>query len=84
MEIDTPWTPDEIKFLYNFKNSPNYNGWTNYNQGQWLEAERLLTYSEKLRKMHCNCEVTQVMAVVKNMMEAVYPTLEKLYHEYHG
>ncbi len=79
MELDTPWTPDEIKFLYEFKNSPNYNGWTNYNQPQWLEAERLLTYSETLRKMKCNCEVNQVMSSVKAMMEAAYPKIEEIY-----
>jgi|688.fasta_scaffold38382_7 hypothetical protein len=79
MEIETPWTPSEIKFLYEFKNSPNYNGWTNYNQGQWLEAERLLTYSETLRKMKCNCEVNQVMSSVKAMMEAAYPKIEEIY-----
>jgi len=79
MELDTPWTPDEIKFLYEFRNSPNYNGWTNYNQSQWLEAERILTYSETLRKMKCNCEVTQVMSSVKAMMEAGYPKIEEIY-----
>lgn len=78
-EIDTPWMPSEIVWLYNFrKGSYATKKWN----GEWLEAERILTYSEKLRPLSCKCHITRRKDGVINMMNKLGSKLDELYDKY--
>jgi len=72
------WTPEEINFLYDFAmNTPT--SWTKKNSYRWLEAERILTYSDELQKLHCNCQVADVKNRVITMINKARPNIIELY-----
>ena len=77
-EIDTPWMPQEIEWLYNWKKE-KYNGGKGRWDGTWLEAERILTYSEKLRPLSCKCHVMKRKDGVINMMNKLGNTIDTLW-----
>ena len=79
--IDTPWMPSEIKWLYNWKND-KYKGGKGKWDGTWLEAERILTYSEKLRPLSCKCHITRRKDGVINMVNKLGGKLDELYDKY--
>lgn len=78
--METPWTPNEIKMMKEFKD--NIPSWNPKTQHSWLEMERLLTYSETLRKMTCSCQVGAVKDKVMNMLNKASSTIDELYVKY--
>lgn len=82
-EIDNPWTPDEVDFLYHFGQGIQTKGWIKQNNNEWLRADMLLTHSNTLRKLHCNCEVGAIKGKVQNMYKHGYEAITKLYEEAH-
>jgi len=79
-EIDNPWMPEEIDFLYHFGVGIQNKGWIKQNSGDWLKSHMLLTHSNALRKLHCNCEVGAIKKQVQNMYNKGYENITILYN----
>lgn len=81
-EIDTPWTPDEIKFLYEFKMGLTNKHWNHTTSGDFLEAERILTYSNALKPLSCNCHAKQRKNKIIDMFKKANEVIDELYQKY--
>jgi len=81
-QIDTPWMPEEIKFLYEFKKDITTKTWNPNTAGDFLEAERILTYSKALKPLACNCHAKQRKNRIIDMFKKASKTIDELYQKY--